>query len=195
MLRFRFLEELWTNEVSSHLQSNGNEKVNHCVAISLTDMGGYPIYDFLAMELDHMLIALDEMDVIANSSIIPGHAYLYNKLKYSVLAATQKSLTTNVSIDGMLIKNVQVMDTYKDINFIFTVSYLEMFQGYPITLLGILRVIEEVCETHNVADDKHINLYINIGYSFINQRFKNKAEEFVKIKREEFNGTTQETDI
>lgn len=195
MLKFRYLEELWTNEVESHLRTDGNEKINHCIALSLTDMGTYPIYDFMAMELDHMLIALDEMDMIVNSSVIDGYAYIYNKLKYTVLASTQKSLTNTINIDGMLIKNIQIMDTYKDINFIFNLSYLEMLQGYPLTLLGILRVIEEVCETHNVSDDKHINLYINIGYSFINPRFADKAKEFVEIKREEFNGYENKNDF
>jgi hypothetical protein len=188
MRKGRLIEEIWMKNLESYVETDGHVKVMDSMAICLTDMGGYSVYDYLALELENVLTTLDEFGLDINTMTMGAFSHAYNKLKYTVLDAAQKSLTSVVNIDAPIIRNVQIVDEPKDISFIFNVAYVSVSQGLPVVLFAALKIIEHVCEDCMVPTDKNINLYVNIGYGHLEPKYVDRAKIMVASRRAELYG-------
>lgn len=188
MQRGQFVEEIWRRQIESYLETPTQTKVMDTMAFSLTDMGGYAIYDFLAIELARLLEGLDNLGIEHNSGTMYEQSHKYNKIKYNVMDMAQRSLINIVNIDNAHLRNVQIIDEANTIHFMFNLSYSNILYGLPMQLYAMLRIIEHVCEGCMVSTDKNINLYVNIGYGCIEPKYTNKAKRYVKMMQEVTHG-------
>lgn len=185
MEKGRLVEELWRRQVGTYLETPAQTKVMDTMAFSLTDMNGYSAYDFLGVELAHLLEGLDALGLEHNTGEMYARSHKYNKIKYAVMDAAQISMINTVNIEGAHIHGVQFVDEGNAIHFIFNLAYSNILYGLPTQLYAMLRIIEHVCEGCMVSTDKNINLYVNIGYGHIEPKYTHRARNFLNMMEED----------
>lgn len=131
MEKGHFIEGLWMQQIETYVEMETKSKVMDTMALSLTNMDGYSIYDVLALELANLVNGLDDLGLIENSADMYAKSHMYNKIKYAVLEAAQRSLVNVVTIEDSHIRNVQIINEGNSINFIFNLSYANILHGLP----------------------------------------------------------------
>jgi hypothetical protein len=126
------LEELWLKKIETYLEMESKSKVMDSMALCLTDMDGYSIYDILALELSNLLDGLDTLGLEQNTGEMYARSHRYNKIKYAVMDASEQSLINIINVDNSNIRNVQIIDEGPyGIHFIFNLSYADILHGLP----------------------------------------------------------------